>query len=663
MEASLLADRIEVLARLPLFDAFSRVELESIADGFEEVAYRRGATICAQGEEAESFYVCLSGELEVWGGSPKRVINRLRPGDWFGEVALLLGGPRAATVTAARAARLLVLDKSVFDRVFLRNPKMLEHVSRVLCRRLAGLTRGEAVTKATTIVAVTATAGLRGKTLVAAALGRLLHRFTGGDAVVVTLTPARDGEAPPMLAQLAGASVDAVRKHLVQGALPQLAVGLPDRSAPELADGLAALATRLGDAFPWVVVDGGGGPGPIAAAATESADVLVRIVDRFDPPSAPRTENGLPVFHVVNLYNPSSPAVPISHCEPFVLRADPALRGLGPAECTEYLVTRPRSPAGASLHRLARKILGGTVGVVLGGGAAFGIAHVGVLKVLEEHDIPIDMLVGCSMGSLVAVGYAGGLRAADMVDIAARMGTVWNTLSLLRDVTLTRPGLLTGDRVVELLLSLAEPMESFDDLLLPCRVVATDIETGERVSIGSGSFEAAGRASCAIPMIVSPVQRDGRILVDGGVCDPVPAEVLTEMGADITIAVNAVPRLQKGVQTVLSRWFRRIRRLDPISRLAGSKDLPNMFDLIMNAMQTLQHELGQFKAISADVRITPDLAALTWIEFYNPQPFIDRGVEAAERAIPAIKRVLAERGLGPRAPAGRNGGAAAELGR
>jgi NTE family protein len=663
MEASPLADRVEVLARLPLFDAFDREKLEAIAPGFEEVAYRRGATICATGEEAQSFYVCLSGELEVWGGSPQRVINRLRPGDWFGEGALLLGGPRTATVTAARGARLLVLDRGVFERVFLRNPKILEHISRVLSRRLAGLTRGDAVARATTIIAVTAAAGLRGKTLVAAALARLLQRFTGGDAVVVRLTPARDRAEIPALAQLAGASLDTIRRHVVRGALPQLAVGLPDGSGPELTDGLAALATRLGDAFPWVVVDTGEESEAIETAASESADVLVRIVDRFEPPAAPRTESGLRIFHVVNLHNASSPVVPISHCEPFVLRADPALRGLGPAECTEHLVTHPRSPAAASLHRLARKILGGTVGVVLGGGAAFGITHVGVLKVLEEHDIPIDMLVGCSMGSLVAVGYAGGFRAADMMDIAGRVGTVWNTLSVLRDVTLTRPALFTGDRLVELLLPLVEPMTSFDDLLLPCRVVATDIETGERVSIASGSFEVAGRASCAIPMIFSPVQRDGRILVDGGVCDPVPAEVLTEMGADITIAVNAVPRLQKGVQTVLSRWFRRVKRLDPLSRLAGSKDLPNMFDVIMNAMQTLQHELGQFKAISADVRITPDLAALTWIEFYNPQPFFDRGVEAAERAIPEIKRVLAERGLARLASAGRGSGAAAALGR
>jgi NTE family protein len=142
------------------------------------------------------------------------------------------------------------------------------------------------------------------------------------------------------------------------------------------------------------------------------------------------------------------------------------------------------------------------------------------------------------------------------------------------------------------------------------------------------------------------------VLVDGGVVDPVPAEVVNEMGADLCIAVNAVPRLKKGVQTVLSKWYRQVKRLDPFSYLAGSRDLPNMFDLIMNSMQTLQYELGNFKAISADVRINPDLSGLTWIEFYRPAELIERGAEAAHRALPEIKRLIGERLPGTRVTAG-----------
>jgi predicted acylesterase/phospholipase RssA len=115
------------------------------------------------------------------------------------------------------------------------------------------------------------------------------------------------------------------------------------------------------------------------------------------------------------------------------------------------------------------------------------------------------------------------------------------------------------------------------------------------------------------------------------------------MGADVCLTVNAVPQLRRGVETVLTRAYRRLKLLDPLSHLAGTQGMPNMIDLVMSTMQTLQHELGDFKAISADVRMNPDLSDLTWIEFYRPQDFIERGVRAAERAIPQIHRVLAER--------------------
>src|SRR5437773_442192 len=546
MSTSPIARRIEVLSQIPLFSAFNRDELEALAGRFVDVSYRRGDTVCAEGDEGDTFFVCVSGELEVWGGAPRRIVNRLGPGEFFGEMSLLLGGQRAATVTASRNTRLLAVDKSVFEQLFLHNAKVLEAFSRVLSKRLAKMARGEVIAKTSTTIGVTGAPGLEGKTLVATALARLLKEFSGAEVVLVQL-------------------------------------------------------------------EGGRAPGGGSAASL------------------------------------SSPAVAINQCEPFVIREDEALRGLTAAAQAAYVRDHRRSPAAPALHRLARKILGTSVGIALGGGAAFGLAHLGVLKVLEDNDVPIDMVVGCSMGSLVAIGYAAGFTPAEMIDNARGMGTIWNTLWAVLDITLTKPALMTGDRLARLLSPLIGPIKDFDQLALPCRVVATDIETGERVAIGSGSLELAGRASSAVPMLWCPVKREGRILVDGGVSDPAPAEVVIQMGADVTIAVNAVPQLRRGVQTVLSKAYRRLKSIDPLSYLAGSRDLPNMVDLIMNSMQTLQYELGNFKAISADVRINPDLSALTWVEFYRPQEFIDRGSEAAARSLAEIKRVLTERRTVPRA--------------
>jgi NTE family protein len=283
-----------------------------------------------------------------------------------------------------------------------------------------------------------------------------------------------------------------------------------------------------------------------------------------------------------------------------------------------------------------------SVGLAVGGGAAFGVGHVGLLKVFEDNDIPVDLIAGTSMGSIIAAGYASGISPKEMLEISARIGNISTTLSAL-DFTLAGPGLLAGDRVVSIFEPFLGPIERFDQLRFPCQVVAADIETGERVSIGDGTLIDGCRASCSVPLLWVPVRQRGRVLVDGALVNPVPAEVVREMGADLCIAVNAVPAPEKGVTNALTRMWRRVNVLNPLSHLGESRHLPNMMDVFMNTLQILQHELGNFKAISADVVITPNLNEFTWVEFYKTDGLIERGVEAAENALPQIKRLLEER--------------------
>jgi len=121
----------------------------------------------------------------------------------------------------------------------------------------------------------------------------------------------------------------------------------------------------------------------------------------------------------------------------------------------------------------------------------------------------------------------------------------------------------------------------------------------------------------------------------------VPAQVVAGMGADITVAVNVVPPMKRGVETAMSYWYRRLNQLNPLTYLAPeAADMPNLFDIVMNAMQILQYELGNFKAISADVLINPDLSDFTWIEYYRADELIERGAEAARRALPQIQKAI-----------------------
>ncbi|MEJ2083569.1 MAG: hypothetical protein P8Y94_15715, partial [Acidobacteriota bacterium] len=128
-----------------------------------------------------------------------------------------------------------------------------------------------------------------------------------------------------------------------------------------------------------------------------------------------------------------------------------------------------------------------------------------------------------------------------------------------------------------------------------------------------------------------------------------------DMGADLCIAVNVVPPLKKGVTTVMNRAYKQINRLNPLSYVGTREDLPNMFDIVMNSLQILQYELGNFKAISADVLINPGLSDFTWIEYYRSHELIDRGMEAAEKALPAIEKALKEKKMTLRDPVRRTG--------
>jgi hypothetical protein len=227
-----------------------------------------------------------------------------------------------------------------------------------------------------------------------------------------------------------------------------------------------------------------------------------------------------------------------------------------------------------------------TVGLALGGGAAFGLSHIGVFKVLEDNGIPIDLLAGSSMGSIVALGYAAGIRADRMLELARTNGTKLKTLSALLDVTLTRPGFLAGDRLVAIFAPMAEPSRRSTSW---CSRAGRSRPTSDR----RARHDRHGPDRRRLPRergradAVAPLELDGR-------CSSTAASSIGSRrrrprdGRRRLLRGERRPRLKK-TQTVLARST----GYQSATYLAsGRRDLPNMFDVIMNSMQTLQYELG-----------------------------------------------------------------------
>lgn len=258
------------------------------------------------------------------------------------------------------------------------------------------------------------------------------------------------------------------------------------------------------------------------------------------------------------------------------------------------------------------------VGLALGGGFARGMAHIGVLQALVAHGIPIDLVAGTSAGSLVGALYAAGCDPWDLEALAAEMN--WRSLVRLR---LRRDGLLDTSGLERFLVERVGDLD-FRDLRLPFGALVTDLYDGQPVLIREGRVATAVRASCAYPGIFLPVRVGEHTLVDGGLTQPVPAQAVRSMGADLVIGV------------VLSQ--------DPEPGYRPR----NLLDIMLTSLALVQRPLIREAAAAADILIRPDLRGFGPIELDHVGEIVARGRRAAEEAIPAIReRLRALEAAGP----------------
>lgn len=253
------------------------------------------------------------------------------------------------------------------------------------------------------------------------------------------------------------------------------------------------------------------------------------------------------------------------------------------------------------------------IALVLGGGAARGFAHIGVIRVLEQEKIPIDMIVGTSVGSLIGAIYAADLNSFELE---------WTAFSLekehLFDVAMlsafTGMGPVKGDRLEEFVRSKIT-IADIENLKLPFAAVATDLNRGTRVVLDRGPVARAVRASSAIPGVFNPVEHQGRLLVDGGVVDNIPISVARAMGAELVIAVD-------------------------ISENVVNFNVTNLIDVVLQSVNIMFRENVGYKKKDADVLIAPVVGNVGTLDFSQKKRCMQAGIESAQKAIPEIREKI-----------------------
>ena len=260
------------------------------------------------------------------------------------------------------------------------------------------------------------------------------------------------------------------------------------------------------------------------------------------------------------------------------------------------------------------KLSGKKVGLALSSGGARGLAHIGVLEVLEKYAIPVDIIAGSSIGSLVGALYASGKSIAEIKDIARNQGV--KRFSFLVDLSLPKTGLVRGRRIEDTIRKSIGDLE-FKDLRIPFVCVATDINSGEEVVIKDGLVWKAVRASCSIPVLLAVVKQGDKYLVDGGLVNPVPVNVLKSMEADIIIAVNVMPRLET----------------------EQSKE-PTIFGIIMQMLNIATYRILSHSLDGAHILIEPRVEHIAYGDFHRVDEFVEQGALATEKSITEIKKFL-----------------------
>jgi NTE family protein len=300
----------------------------------------------------------------------------------------------------------------------------------------------------------------------------------------------------------------------------------------------------------------------------------------------------------------------------------------------------------ADIRRLAREVGHRRVGLALSSGGARGLAHIGVIQVLEENGIEVDVVAGCSMGSYIGAVWASGHDGVAMERLARELEHRWGLFELIDPFILPRQGFLRGEKVKHRL-KRAIGDAHFSEMARPLRIVATHLASLDRVVFSSGEVAQAVHASSAIPGACVPVNIDGELYIDGGIADPLPVDVLEEMGIERIIAINTIPTpayLRARLELERERDARRGKKTNRfrsfINRYLNYFAPGNVLDTILRSFNGAQMQVAEHSCQFADVVIRPLSFDGRWHDFRRPGKYIAIGRREAEEHIEEIRALI-----------------------
>ncbi len=651
------------IQHVPLFAELSREQKEWIHRGSRLVEYKKDDLVFEEGAAPVAFYVVVSGLFKLTAlskstGLEKKIVD-FYPGDHFGETSILTGNlHRTATARAKTDGVLIVIDKEEFEKLIKKIPALSLQLNRSLGRRLIRTDPGHSAHRRE--VHIASVLAVPDYASCEARLRRFVHTIRQVDpkkVILVDLTEAslfaNQGNISSSLEIQEGFNSDQTdsfvnsphpdfdRIHFTLGKqefnsekiFSEILTHLTYRYdymmllLPDLKHPLSRMALHYSDR---VYLCGIGDNDGLKLAQEKL--ISLREVYGFG-----RKEVKLLVQQVAEKNN-----VDFSNFHDFA--------------CVVSFPVEAEHPADFErVHRyLAKEWSKKLVGLALGSGAAYGLAHIGVLKVLEREGITVDVVSGSSIGALVGSLWAAGYSAAELESLVRGISSkrkAFTELIGFFDFLLPHHGFFRGDQVCRFLGKYLGH-RTFQDLRVPTKIIAVDLKTSRQVVFENGRVLDAVRASISIPGVFRPLTYKGTHLIDGGVLDPLPVRALVEDGISKIIAVNVLPSpddrvLKNKLDTENSEKM--LRQRNPVKRFFAHighrfqrRYSANVFNVLMNTIQFMEYEMVKTWANEADVYIHAVVPGGNWIEFYHPQKFIEEGEKQAQIKLKRISQLVLE---------------------
>ena len=609
----------------------------------------KGDVVFRQGDPCEAIFLVVSGRCESRDATG--VVDRiLVPGDTIGERAFLNREPYRFTAVVATHCVLLRIRTAELQALFEEDPCFAGRFSQALAGRLQVIGENLLPRRVQRIVSILSMSDGVNDRAVVNCLASELRTITGQQVLMVCLEPGQRALAlddwPRMARQTNGAF--AFQKHVreMQHGIQELHLGVS--AGPGTAACVPTLLSHCGRHYDYVILH--------IATATPVEPALECLIQSdlayilVQPPGTRAFED----FTLLMQKLAEQARGASSHVKPIVVADESMSRREFRASIAR--MSQPVHsfahgfPSGAvggdrrfflHIRRLAREVARCRIGLALSSGGAKGLAHIGVIQVLEENGIEVDCVAGASMGAYIGGLWAHGADGAELEAMARENEGRWSFWSLFDPVLPPRRGFLRTRKVMRRLRrSLGDA--SFCDLVRPLRVLATNLETLERVVFSQGDVCEAIEASVAIPGIIVPVTIGGETLIDGGIADPLPVDVLMEMGIERIIAVNVIPPPEQ-----LRKW--RNEKCMPRDAAATGGAMGaflnrhlnyfangNVLDTLLQAVSGAQTRVAEASSLKADILLRPLCSGAKWHDFKNPGKYVALGREAAEAQLPKI---------------------------